>query len=148
MSEPEVFFLSNVYDKNDANVLNGEKKTFLHKGEQQKITIPMGNTMEDVKQLVLTRYNNVHRANQFNTVNHFYCGSGDVTQEILTIDDLKNCKNIISVYFNDDSITSAGGGAYHNRRRSYSRRRLSAKKRGTRRSKSNRRQRRGTRRSH
>jgi hypothetical protein len=134
-------------DAYNTNVINGENKTFLYKNDEKTITIPMGNSMEDVKQLVLDSYN-IGRPEQFRTVNKFYCSTADVTQEITTIDELKNCKTTITVYFDEETIHSFGGGAYHNRRKSSSRRRRSAKKRGTRRKQKKRSQRRGSRRSH
>jgi hypothetical protein len=101
-----------------------------------------------VKKLVLDSYN-VGRQRLFTIVNKFYCSTADVTQEITTIDELKNCKTTITVYFDNETIHSFGGGAYHNRRRSASsRRRLSAKKRATQRTQKKRSQRRGSRRWH
>ena len=106
-----------------------------------------GFTMSDVKKLVVDKYNMEVQGNKFAHVNTFYCTTDDATQEIQTIDDLEKCKTPITVYFDNESISSYGG-AYHNHHRSSSRPRgrRSSKKRGTQR-KQKRRQRRGSRRA-
>jgi len=151
MSETSKFILTSPYKYDkvyDTKVLNEEKKIFLYKNDNKTITILMGNSMEDVKQLVLDSYN-VGRPKPFKSVNKFYCDYGEATQEIQTIEDLENCKNKITVYFDNETIHNTGGGAYHNRRRSSSsRRRRSSKKRATQRKQKKRSQHRRSRRSH
>ena len=127
---------------------NVTKKFSYNKDITKKITnidLTMGFTMSDVKKRVLEKYN-YGRDVKFNNVAKFYCTTNYATQEIQTIDDLERCASRITVYFDNESISSYGG-AYHNHRRSSSRHhRRSSKKRGTQR-KQKRRQRRGSRRA-
>jgi hypothetical protein len=136
-------------DKTKVLSNNVTKKFSYNKDITKKIMnidLTKGFTMSDVKKHVLEKYN-YRRDVKFNNVAKFYCTTDDATQEIQTIDDLERCASTITVYFDNESISSYGG-AYHNHRRSSSRPRgsRSSKKRGTQR-KQKRRQRRGSRRA-
>ena len=137
-------------DKTKVLSNNVTKKFSYNKDITKKITnidLTMGFTMSDVKKRVLEKANALLGV-KFNNVAKFYCTTDDATQEIQTIDDLERCASTITVYFDNESISSYGG-AYHNHRRSSSRPRgrRSSKKRGTQR-KQKRRQRRGSRRAY